>query len=49
MAKLLQFREGHPKPAFSIKRAKGGQKIAQKIVLTKEAQKNSEANGIILL
>ena len=24
MAKLWQFRQGHPKPAFSKKRAKGG-------------------------
>ena len=31
MAKLWQFRQGHPKPAFSIKRAKGGpRKIFQK-------------------
>ena len=38
MAKLWQFWQGHPKPAFSKKRAKGGPreiflKIAQKLAL----------------
>ena len=37
MAKLWQFLQGHPKPAFSIKEQKGDQekflKIAQKVAL----------------
>ena len=52
MAKLWQFLQGHPKPAFSIKEQKGDQekflKIAQKIALVWKAQKHTGANGIIL-
>ena len=53
MAQLSQFKQGHPKPAFSEKSAKGGarnifQKIAQKVALVSKAQKHSGANGILL-
>ena len=52
MAKLLQFSQGHPKPAFSEKVQKGDQgkvsKIAQKDALAEKAQKHCGANGIIL-
>ena len=52
MAKLWQFLQGHPKPAFSIKEQKGDQekflKIAQKIALVWKAQKHTGADGIIL-
>ena len=52
MAKLWQFRQGHPKPAFSKKVQRGDQrkffKIAQKDALAEKAQKQSGANGIIL-
>ena len=52
MAKLLQFSQGHPKPAFSEKVQRGTKgnflKIAQKDVLAEKAQKHCGANGIIL-
>ena len=52
MAKLLQFLQGHPKPAFSEKVKRGDQgkfsKMAQKDALAKNAQKHCGANGIIL-
>ena len=52
MAKLQQFLQGHPNPAFSDKVQKGDQgnfsKIAQKRDLVWKAQKHSGANGIIL-
>ena len=52
MAKILQFLQGHPKPAFSEKVQKGDQgnfsKIAQKDALAGKAQKQCGANDIIL-
>ena len=53
MAKLLQFLQGHPKPAFSEKVRRGDQgkffkKFAQKNALAEKAEKHSGANGIIL-
>ena len=52
MAQLLQFLQGHPKPAFSEKVQKGDQgkffKNRLKSSLAEEAQKTSEANVIIL-
>ena len=53
MAKLSQFLQGLPKPAFSEKSAKGGRreifkKIAQKVPLVEKAQNQSGANDIIL-
>ena len=51
MAKLWQFLQGHPKPAFSVKEQRGDQgkflKIAQKVALVWKAQKHTAANGII--
>ena len=52
MAKLWQFSQGHPKPAFSEKVQKREQwkflKNAQKVALLWKAQKLSGGNGIIL-
>ena len=52
MAKLWQFLQGHPKPAFSVKEQREDQgkflKIAQKVALVWKAQKQTGANGIIL-
>ena len=52
MAKLWQFSEGRPKPAFFVKEQKGDQgkflKIAQKVALVWKAQKQTGANDIIL-
>ena len=53
MAKLLQFSQGHPKPAFSEKMQRGDQgkffkKSAQKDALAEKAQKHCWANGIIV-
>ena len=49
MAKLWQFSQGHPKPAFSVKEQSGDQgkflKIAQKIALVWKAQKHTGANS----
>ena len=52
MAKLLQFLQGHPKPAFSEKVQREDQgklfKIPQKVAFALEAHKHSRASGIIL-
>ena len=52
MAKLQQFLQGHPKPAFSAKVQRGDQgkffKNRPKIALVLKAQKHSGANGITL-
>ena len=49
MAKLWQFSQGHPKPAFSVKLQTGDQgKFLKKVALVWKAQKHSGANGIIL-
>ena len=47
MAKLLQFFQVHPKPAFSEKKIKKS-KIAQKEALAEKTKKHCGANGIIL-
>ena len=52
MAKLWQFLQGHPRPTFSKKVQRGFKgnfsKIAQNVALDGKAQKNSDANNIIL-
>ena len=49
MAKLWQFSQGHPKPAFSVKLQTGDQgKFLKKVALVWKAQKYTGANGIIL-
>ena len=52
MARLWQFLQGHPKPAFSKKVQTGTKrnfwKIAQKVARPWKAQKHSGANGILL-
>ena len=49
MAKLWQFSQGHPKPAFSVKLQTGDQgKFLKKVALVWKAQKHPGANGIIL-
>ena len=53
MAKLSQFLQGLPKPAFSEKVLRGDEgkflkKIAQKVALVEKAQNQSGANFIIL-
>ena len=53
MAKLWQFSQGHPKPAFSEKVQRGDQgkffKNRPKSCPRLKGQKHSAANGIILL
>ena len=44
MAKLLQFSQDHPKPAFSEKVQRGDQKDA----IAEKGQKHCGANGIVL-
>ena len=52
MAKLWQFSEGHPKPAFSEKVQRGDQekffKNRPKSILASKGQQHSGANVIIL-
>ena len=52
MAKLWQFSQGHPKPAFSVKVQTGDQgkllKNRKKVALVWKAQKHTGANSIIL-
>ena len=52
MAKLWQFLQGHPNPAFFKKCERGTKgtfsKIVEKVALVSKAQKKSGANGIIL-
>ena len=53
MAKLWQFLQRHPKPAFSLKVQGRDQgkffKIAQKVALDSMGQQHSGTNGIILV